>query len=1235
MKRYILTLIAVLATVLMAMAGGTLTKTQARIYINPGHGSWGPNDRNLATINHATGDTLGFFESNTNLWKGLKMGSILEKWGVPKANIMYSRVKSGPYPYVAGAADAEKYNRNLTEISEECNAFNTDYFLSIHSDAGTEGGITNLSLLIYNGYTVPAADDENMWEGSRSLEYQQTSRAMCETLWPILESNGIDVLSSTSQRIVGDLTFYYGYQNPSQNVKNAAGYLGVLRRNTCNGFLAEGYCHTYQPARHRALNRDYCGQEGLRYARGVAAWFGWETENTGYIMGSVKDLHQIFVHQYYHANTASMDKFKPINNATVTLYKGGVEVAKYTTDGEYNGVFVFENLEPGDDYTLDVTAPGYKSLSELNDEYGREAVTYTVKAGETTYPIVQIEVEGYVANPTFNYPEPLQEQWLKLASRYAMRQDYVKKAVDVLDGMTVRREVVKGDSVYVLALDADQKPHIYCIDARTQNKVFEVSTQGVGTSGDTNELLAISDIAMTSDSVLVACNKVKTTFEPTGVFRTYKWSIDEKTRTPIGNPTEWFTSATNYTSGNFSNAETGETMAVCGRLEDCLVAATARNTGTSDEIRLVMFEITRKGLTKTFRNQDKTRFRASLVGEDYQIVASPSNDEAFVMDGSLTTPFEFAAAGDVQAPAYRGQVSTDVVKPAAGRSTFFKYAKHSLMVVPEVDADGANTGVALYDVTGGFDKAMRINTTNTTLPASAASHIRAYAGVSGADLSLYLITDAATSRFTTEGVEQTVRKGVFAHNLQAELADGFYTFTFDANDDCTNGGKLNFYDASTGELLQSVAIDEVNAGANEVVVAVSDLPGDDDTQIEWGVEVSSDNVWNITNLLPLEGDYALGRMYATVDCSPASPNMGKVYVSNYSGSANAKNGLYVYSADDYSLENATPYNGGTFTKQTGLGVDAQGNVYITDIDAAKAGLWVASADAVDGGFAQYFEGTNTSGIISNGGAEVAGVTSSVSFRGEGADAKMYAYMKNSDGKYVINVYAIGQADATIAKTWGVAPSQTIKLPSGMTDDATIVAVEQGLWVSQVMALDNNSETKPMLMFIDYSGNITLNLGLAQNEYLLSGVSGGGMAVSADGKTLVVNEATGMLQFFDVAWEENTPTITPLYSFTHGIGVAAVKLANGKGIEQMSFDPAGNLVASGHYLGVFTMPTENNAHETIAKAIIGKSSGINGITADDDNAPVEYYNLQGLRVKNPENGIFIRRQGKKAEKVLIR
>ena len=49
---------------------------------------------------------------------------------------------------------------------------------------------------------------------------------------------------------------------------------------------------------------------------------------------------------------------------------------------------------------------------------------------------------------------------------------------------------------------------------------------------------------------------------------------------------------------------------------------------------------------------------------------------------------------------------------------------------------------------------------------------------------------------------------------------------------------------------------------------------------------------------------------------------------------------------------------------------------------------------------------------------------------------------------------------------------------------------------------------------------------------------------------------------------------------------------------------------------------------------GDSDGVAGIFADEDeNAPVVYYNLQGVRVDNPQGGLFIKQQGTKAVKVI--
>lgn len=47
------------------------------------------------------------------------------------------------------------------------------------------------------------------------------------------------------------------------------------------------------------------------------------------------------------------------------------------------------------------------------------------------------------------------------------------------------------------------------------------------------------------------------------------------------------------------------------------------------------------------------------------------------------------------------------------------------------------------------------------------------------------------------------------------------------------------------------------------------------------------------------------------------------------------------------------------------------------------------------------------------------------------------------------------------------------------------------------------------------------------------------------------------------------------------------------------------------------------------------SGVEDVVVSDENAPVEYYNLQGIRVSNPEGGVYIRRQGNTVTKVLVK
>lgn len=77
---------------------------------------------------------------------------------------------------------------------------------------------------------------------------------------------------------------------------------------------------------------------------------------------------------------------------------------------------------------------------------------------------------------------------------------------------------------------------------------------------------------------------------------------------------------------------------------------------------------------------------------------------------------------------------------------------------------------------------------------------------------------------------------------------------------------------------------------------------------------------------------------------------------------------------------------------------------------------------------------------------------------------------------------------------------------------------------------------------------------------------------------------------------------------------------------------------GNYLTIRAKSVLNDLHsEELVKNVDASGnviSGVEEIMADDANAPVEYFNLQGVRVAADQPGLYIRRQGSKVEKVSI-
>lgn len=122
-----------------------------------------------------------------------------------------------------------------------------------------------------------------------------------------------------------------------------------------------------------------------------------------------------------------------------------------------------------------------------------------------------------------------------------------------------------------------------------------------------------------------------------------------------------------------------------------------------------------------------------------------------------------------------------------------------------------------------------------------------------------------------------------------------------------------------------------------------------------------------------------------------------------------------------------------------------------------------------------------------------------------------------------------------------------------------------------------------------------------------------------------NPAAAAMQAFSVLTAEETAAIEADDTWTNsGLQEYTVTVENGKNYAFAAV-PAG------------MTPSMTHSDATgVSVSATGVITGVEDVEADADiNAPVEYFNLQGQPVANPSNGIYIRRQGSKVAKVIIR
>lgn len=293
-----------------------------KVYVNPGHGGHDSDDRNVVIAPYKQGDPEGFWESNSNLDKGLYLRDMLAAKGFQVAISRVTNTSDDDLP--------------LSTIGRLANNFGADIFLSIHSNATGTTARRNAPLILYRGYTgqpvYPKSTDFAQVVNKQLLDNQAT------------------VWTSTNMNMCGDWTFY-------PNWGDKVG-LGVLRNLALPGVLSEGSFHDYIPETYRLMNMDFKWLEAWHFLKAIEELFGVESnENTGVICGSIYDERALRNVSYV---CFDRDRLEPMNNAKVQLVDKTTDavIKEYTTDNLQNGFYLFKELAPGE-YVIKVQAEGH------------------------------------------------------------------------------------------------------------------------------------------------------------------------------------------------------------------------------------------------------------------------------------------------------------------------------------------------------------------------------------------------------------------------------------------------------------------------------------------------------------------------------------------------------------------------------------------------------------------------------------------------------------------------------------------------------------------------------------------------------------------------------------------------------------------------------------------------------------------------------------------------------------
>ena len=361
-----------------AKAAASTNPADYKIYINPGHGGYDSDDRlmylypifvNGNQVNEAAGYTreMSFWESTSNLDKGMRLDTMLRDLGF---QTKMSRI-----------TNTTDDDRALSAIVAEANAYEADFMLSIHSNAGNP---SNYILQIHSGITPGDEYGLNGYSDKVPQEVSDEARIITSLMGQHQYKNAVSCWSREPM-IAGDKTF-------ARTVMGWSNGYGVLRWLRVPGTISEGMMHDYLPETYRLMNIDYKRQESFYFARTFIEHFCKGQLKDGAIGGKIHDVYQKQTAPDYKPRKNTRDVFRPINRGVVELWQNDQLLQTYLTDTLYNGCYFFWNLQPGT-YTVKAKPDGY---------YPQEQ-TLEVKQNEISYGIFALSMMRQTPPEVLNY----------------------------------------------------------------------------------------------------------------------------------------------------------------------------------------------------------------------------------------------------------------------------------------------------------------------------------------------------------------------------------------------------------------------------------------------------------------------------------------------------------------------------------------------------------------------------------------------------------------------------------------------------------------------------------------------------------------------------------------------------------------------------------------------------------------------------------------------------------------